>query len=226
MAHASLARRAINSVTRLGVRRSAQTLLSMVEDHWFDQLYRTDTTTRVAQAQLRVLRPQHQAEARPYFPTRARAVRYALKHAGVPADTGFVDVGSGKGKVMLVAALMGFHQVKGIEFAPELDQIARANFKRLAHALPTECALQPICADATEHPIDKTDCVFFMFNPFGGEVMAGFCRQVLASLQRDPRKIWIIYADPAAQSVVEAVLPVRETQQFAYGGYVFSVLTN
>lgn len=226
MAQASLLRRAFNSLSRLGLKRSAQTLLSMAEDQWFDHRYRTDTTKRVAQAGLRVLSPDNQSEARPYFPTRARAVRYAIRRAGVPTDKGFVDVGSGKGKVMLVAATMGFQKIKGIEFAPELHRIACDNMARLAPSLPTGAAIQPICADATQYELANEDCVFFMFNPFGGHVMAGFCHQVLASLTRCPRKIWIIYADPAAQSVIESALPVRETQRFTYGGYLFVVLNN
>src|SRR6476661_3995083 len=48
----------------------------------------------------------------------------------------FVDIGSGKGRVMMLAALKGFDTILGIEFAPLLCQIAEQNLARFSGRTP------------------------------------------------------------------------------------------
>src|ERR1700691_1972444 len=42
----------------------------------------------------------------------------------------FVDVGSGKGRALLLACDYPFREIMGIELSPELDRVARANIAR------------------------------------------------------------------------------------------------
>src|ERR1700760_2411871 len=44
----------------------------------------------------------------------------------------FVDIGSGKGRALLLATDYPFRKIVGIELSPELDRIARANVARFA----------------------------------------------------------------------------------------------
>ena len=66
-----------------------------------------------------------------------RAVtRQARRHAlllNIEEDLGrfdFIDFGSGKGRVLLVASHYPFRQVIGVEFSPELHEIAQENIRR------------------------------------------------------------------------------------------------
>ena len=104
---ATLVRRGMESVRELGVRRTLETLLNHLEDRLFDLVNLTDTYTKVQQADLKV-DSVNQAEAAPYFPTRGRAYREALAHFALPTDGGFVDLGSGKGKILILSARYGF----------------------------------------------------------------------------------------------------------------------
>ena len=109
--------------SRVGVRRTLETLLNHLEDRLFDLVNLTDTYTKVQQADLKV-DSVNQAEAAPYFPTRGRAYRKALAHFALPTDGGFVDLGSGKGKILILSARYGFRRVVGVEFARHLSDIA------------------------------------------------------------------------------------------------------
>ena len=48
----------------------------------------------------------------------------------------FIDLGSGKGRVLLVASEFPFREVLGVEFARELHEIACQNLRRLQESLP------------------------------------------------------------------------------------------
>ncbi|MFT7772017.1 class I SAM-dependent methyltransferase [Roseateles sp.] len=217
----ALLRRMWVSATRLGPRRSAQTLLSMAEDALFDLRLGTDTTAAVAQSRLKVLSPDKQADAKPYVMTRARALRHAFKRCPAPRDLRFNDIGCGKGKVVITAALEGFRNVRGLDFAPELVEAAERNLALVRERLPAGSQVSVQCADVTQAEFGPSDCVFFLYNPFAADVMRGFSEHLARSLQLHPRKIWVIYADPAFLSTMLAHLPVRETGRSAYGGFTF-----
>ena len=222
----SFLRRAYNSITRLGVKRSMESVLSVAEDAIFDLRLGTDTTARIPQSALHVINPKNQAQAQPYVMTRARALRRAFLRSGAPRDRGFVDIGSGKGKVVITAALFGFKHIVGIEFAPELVKIAQHNLDKVKTRLPPGVDVKVVCADATQHPYGPDDCVFFLYNPFGADVMNIFCAQLNGSLARYPRKIWVIYTDPAFIEIMHALLPVHEEARMTYGGFEIALLTN
>lgn len=211
--------RAYTSLTRRGPRRSFETLLSMAEDALFDLRLGTDTTAIIEQSALDVLSPEHQAKAKPYVMTRARVLRRAFEHSTAPRDKNFIDIGSGKGKVVITAALAGFKHVIGIEFAPELVDIAQSNLAKVKQHLPPDTTVEMVCADATRYMYGPDDCVFFLYNPFAGAVMRGFCEQLACSLRMYPRKLWIIYADPAFIDVMRSFLPLHESSRLTYGGF-------
>lgn len=221
-----LLQRTINSLTRLGPRRSMETLLSMIEDAVFDLRLGTDMTGRVLQAELTVINPEHQAQAKPYFLTRARALRRAFAQSGAPLDRGFLDIGCGKGKAIITAALFGFKRVRGIEFAPELVSVAKQNLDKARRLLPPGTELTVVCADATAYDYGPDDCVFFLYNPFGGDVMREFAQQLARSLRQHPRKLWVIYTDPAYLAELMRELPLQEQPRLTYGGYEIAFLTH
>src|SRR5882724_12595376 len=61
-----------------------------------------------------------------YLPARPRNVRRALSDLPVdnPAKYTFVDLGSGKGRILFLAAEFPFRRIQGIEFAVELHREA------------------------------------------------------------------------------------------------------
>lgn len=206
-----------------GARRTVQSALSIAEDWLFDWRHGTDTVSRVYQADLDFEHP-HKGSAHPYIPTRGRAFRKLLSSLTFPKDSVFVDYGSGKGKVLLLASTLGFRRVVGIEYSPELHEVAVANIKRCS---PVAASLiEPVCCDATEHVLQDDENVFYFFNPFELDVLQGTLHQITASLNRNRRKIWIIYFDPRFKNAFENGLGVRQTQVFVYGGYEVAVLEN
>ncbi|MEA3213645.1 MAG: hypothetical protein QOE70_6702 [Chthoniobacter sp.] len=104
----------------------------------------------------------------------------------------FVDVGSGKGRMVLLAAELPFRRVLGVEFSDQLHEVALSNLRRVRSRLRCQ-DVEVILADATQWKIPAEATVLFFFNPFDGEVLARVFANVRQSLAEAPRKLTIIY---------------------------------
>ncbi|SEP21179.1 class I SAM-dependent methyltransferase [Trujillonella endophytica] len=215
--------RSLDSLHRRGVRRSLQSTASIVGDWWFDRTHGTDTMSRLQQPDLRVDSP-HQASAHAYIPTRGRAFRKLLRTLRFPPGSVFVDYGSGKGKMLMLATEFEFRRIVGIEYAPELHGIATENVRRLGS--PRSAQIEPVCADATTYELRDDENVFYFFNPFAREVLEIVVERIRESLERRPRHIWVIYFDPRFREAFSAGLGLTQTRTFTHGGYEAIVLEN
>lgn len=133
-----------------------------------------------------------------YFPTSYSAFREALGCIEIrPGEEVFVDIGSGKGRVLALAAELPFRRVIGVEIAPELNIAARRNL-----ALPAQQA-RALCKDvqiwegsAADFPIPPDATVIYLYNPFRGELLRSVLENLRVSLQQHPRRMFLIYNNP------------------------------
>jgi predicted RNA methylase len=108
-------------------------------------------------------------------------------------DFTFVDYGSGKGRVLMLAAELPFKRIVGVEFAESLDGIARRNIATLgADAERIETCL----CDATEYDPPDGPLVLYFFHPFGVPALRRVLDRVIASLERDPRPAYVVLTGP------------------------------
>jgi SAM-dependent methyltransferase len=126
-------------------------------------------------------------------------LRRALPRSEVSPDDVFVDLGAGMGRTLLLASRYPFRRVIGVELAPQLARIARRNLER-AGAGRAEVAI----ADVTSWDVPDDTTVVFMNNPFTGETFSRALEQVIASLERRPRTIRLIYRHPLEHERVTA----------------------
>jgi hypothetical protein len=111
------------------------------------------------------------------------------------ANFHLVDFGSGKGRIMVVAAYYRFKKITGIDFSQSLCNEAEVNIEKIKPRFPS-VEFEIICDDAVNYPIKNDDTVFFFFNPFDEVVMLHVVKNILASLKKNERKIYIVYVNP------------------------------
>jgi hypothetical protein len=105
-----------------------------------------------------------------------------------------VDLGSGKGRALLLAAAFPFKSVEGVEFSVELHAIAEKNIQQYRFG-PVRCsALKSILADATEFQFPATPVVILIANPFSAPVLSAVIKNIRKSAAENPRDILIIAA--------------------------------
>jgi SAM-dependent methyltransferase len=111
-------------------------------------------------------------------------------------DFAFIDLGSGKGRALLLALHFPFRQIVGVEFALELHRIAQANLTRVASTGTDVNRIGLVHADAMEFELPPEPSVIYLYNPFDDLVMSGVIDRVLQSHRKHPRPIYIMYANP------------------------------
>jgi SAM-dependent methyltransferase len=96
----------------------------------------------------------------------------------------FIDLGSGKGRALMLARQYPFKELIGVEFSGRLVEIARAN------------GIETIHADATEYDLPPVPTLLFLYNPFGRETMDKVAERTRASLKASPREFVVLYLNP------------------------------
>jgi SAM-dependent methyltransferase len=126
-----------------------------------------------------------------YAGTHPRLARWWLQ--AVPRDPEhftFVDMGSGKGRVLLFAAQHGFSRVIGVEFAEELHLRALEN----AHAAEGHGpAFEPVLGDAGAFEFPLEPLVVHFNNPFLEPVMVRVLANLTRSYESKPRPVVVVY---------------------------------
>lgn len=114
-----------------------------------------------------------------------------------------VDFGSGKGRIMAVAAFYGFENIKGIEFAPALSAAAEKNIDSIKSKYP-DSNFSIITENAVNYKVEKDDSVFFFFNPFDEKIVLQVVKNILEPLKNYPRKIFVVYINPMHKEIFES----------------------
>ena len=174
----------------------------IVQYRWFDIKHGTDTAQSVPLADLDIRSENRQRGVR-YTPTPARDFKKLMNTLHFPGDSVFVDLGSGKGKTLMMASEFGFKRVVGVEFSPELCEKARRNWSIYRKGVETGPNFEIVNSDVVDYEIKDDENVFFMFNPFDAVVMSKVIQNLDASLKKQPRRMWIIYCNPVCHDSFE-----------------------
>ncbi len=90
----------------------------------------------------------------------------------VPECTTFVDIGSGMGRVVLIASRLPFKQVVGVEISPALHEVARENLATYDRALQRCSDVRLVRADAADYAFPRGELALYLYNPFRAPVLA------------------------------------------------------
>ena len=122
-------------------------------------------------------------------------LRRILSDITISTNDVFIDFGSGKGRVLYLAALYPFRKVIGVEISEKLNQIARENLRKNVHRLVCK-DIQLVTSDVAQYEIPDDVTVVYFYNPFEGEIFTDTIDKICASLAKNPRELRVIYANP------------------------------
>jgi tRNA1(Val) A37 N6-methylase TrmN6 len=121
------------------------------------------------------------------------------------ADFVFVDLGSGKGRALLMASEYPFREIVGVEIQAELNAIAEQNIERF-HPEQQKCTkIRTICMDARDYEFSPEPLLLYLFNPFPEYVFETVLKNLKRSLDEHPRQAFIVYNTPFAAEPIESV---------------------
>ena len=130
-----------------------------------------------------------------YLPTPWHVLPRALRAVHASNDDVLVDLGCGKGRIVHQAARRPLRRVIGVEISPKLADFARGLVD--AHRHEYRCQdVEIVVSDAARFEVPDDLTIAFMADPFRGRTMDAVLQNLIASVDRHPRRMSVIYVNP------------------------------
>jgi SAM-dependent methyltransferase len=123
----------------------------------------------------------------------------------------FLDIGSGKGRMLLIASRFPFRRVVGFERSLEMNEIAARNVEQFAKHYPDMATVEVVGGDATRLPLPDGPLVIYLANPFMRETMRDLVASMKTSYQENPRKIICIYYNSIFSDELATFFPIQRS---------------
>ncbi len=151
------------------------------------------------------------------FPGRSVSFRYYALRAHLfaeimalisiePEEWVFVDVGAGKGRVVLLASDYPFKEIIGLEFAPELHAIMEKNIS-VFHNPSQKCMdIRAVHTDARTYEFSHHDTIFFFFNPMEASALNEVFAKIKTWHQKYGNRAIVLFVYPQTGNRAEELL--------------------
>jgi SAM-dependent methyltransferase len=167
----------------------------------YDWEHRVNTTSGTVGWRARLLGLFHS----PYQPTEPALFREMMARLPIEFDRfTFVDIGSGKGRTLLMASEYPFWKIVGVELIAELHDAAEENIREYRSPTQRCMHIESLLADAREFELPEEPLVLYLFNPLPERALSEVLGRLEKSLVRAPRPVWIVYHNPAMDSLLAA----------------------
>jgi SAM-dependent methyltransferase len=170
-------------------------------DMEYDWEKRVDTTSGTLGWRERLLGLFHSD----YQPTEPAAFHEMMASLPIALDEyTFVDLGSGKGRTLLMASEYPFRRIVGVELIPGLHRAAEENSRAYRFAEQRCRQIECLLGDAREYEFPLEPLVLYLFNPLPEMALAEVLRRLEASLLQFPRPVWVLYHNPLLEGLLSA----------------------
>ena len=150
-----------------------------------------------------------------------RAFLRALK--GQETNAVFVDFGSGKGYVLILAGMHAFRKVIGVEVSSQLSQLAERTIEPVRTKLKCR-SIEIVTCDAAAYAIPTEATIMYIAQSFSGHVLDTVLENIKKSVQQKPRRILLLSynynSDLSFEEQIQKTtwLKISKTVVLGYGG--------
>jgi hypothetical protein len=181
----------------------------------YDWEHGVNTTSATVSWRNRLLGVFHSA----YQPTDPASFDEML--SAVPADaTGFtfIDLGSGKGRTLMMASEYPFRRILGVELLPALNRVACENLQNYRRDKQQGSSMESICGDARDFQFPDEPLLVYLFHPLPEAGLRKVLENLEASIRRKGRPVFVLYHNPLLDHVLLAspvLRRIRGTHQYS-----------
>lgn len=199
------------------VQDATRTIYEFFQDQWFDRTRHVRTSGNVPLT-MAGIPAEEVRDSELYVPARPGHIREALRGMPVSNVSGYtyIDLGSGKGRTLFVAAELPFRRIIGVEFSINLHQLACLNAGTFRWGKRRGGEIRCIHMNAAEFQFPEGPLVLYMFNPFGAATMERVLENLASSLVTDPRHVIVTLLWPRCGDQVARVEGMRLVCKGAY----------
>jgi SAM-dependent methyltransferase len=179
--------------------------------HPFDRKYGTDTGGYLSPEEL-VKGRTNDAHNYGYSAIAPSVFREACKiwHETLPAVSGrieaytFVDVGTGKGRPLLLASELPFRKTIGVELSDELAHIAQQNVTRWNRIRKPKAKIRVVQEDAMKFQWPRTPLLVYLYNPFACSLIEAMSENIAAASDEGAGLADLLYVNPTCADTLAA----------------------
>ena len=158
----------------------------IIDNTFFDFFYNVETSFREGKSNKL---KNH------YAPTYYSVIKEAFNFIKKKNELILIDVGCGKGKVLLVASDFEFKKIIGIDLSKKLINICRKNINNYKNLKEKKKLIKLEQINALKYKITNEN-IFYFFDPFPEKILNKFLKKILLSFKKNKRIIYIIFANP------------------------------
>lgn len=170
----------------------------------FDLRHGIETSAVVPVAEMQDVDATLASHAVHYEPSTLPKFERAMR--ALPVDHSrytFVDYGSGKGRVLLLAARYPFRRVVGVEMSAALSSVAAANIRSYELLNRLSTTIELVHGDARDFAVPEGDVIAYFYNPFDETVLGSVWDQLRTSVRQNPRSLYIVYINPLHRRIFD-----------------------
>ena len=175
----------------------------------YDWEHRVNTTSGTVGWRDRLLGVFHS----PYMPTDPAEFRAMIEsipidlhednlHEDNLRDYTFIDIGSGKGRTLLLASEYPFQKIVGVELISGLHRAAEENVRAYLSSTNSASNIEVICQDARDFDFPLSPLVIYLFNPLPEPGLRALVAKIERSWQKMPRNVWVLYHNPLMEQIL------------------------
>jgi predicted RNA methylase len=187
-------------------------ICSFFSAQW-DRKYGVDTSGQIDLTDIDVVGPNKLSG---YASVATSPHAFAFLSAFFPPDWKeftFVDIGSGKGRVLMLAALRGFDTILGVEFAPLICQIAERNLAHFSGRRPAKWSVVNADASTVDLPLG-VPLLIYSFNPFKVEMWERFLPVLLKANEVSKKPMCLVLSGTIPETLHDAATLIEGTGRF------------
>jgi SAM-dependent methyltransferase len=118
----------------------------------------------------------------------------------------FVDLGCGKGRVVLIAAEYAFPMVVGVDISLPILRIARTNAAIVQTHFPEQRPVWFVCANAYHFLPSGDGLVVYLYHPFGKDGIARLVCELERRIAEQATHVFVVYYNPVWGKLFDASL--------------------
>ena len=131
-----------------------------------------------------------------YVPTTSEVVRHICRKLPIDHEQfTFVDLGSGRGRAVLLASDFPFKQIVGVEISAKHHAIAQNNVAIYRSARQRCRNIQLVCQNVLDFEFPSDNLVLYLYQPFSSSVLRPVLEHVQAAVG-DGHEVFLCYSAP------------------------------
>lgn len=187
-------------------------------DRYFDFYLRLDTSKPVSLVSLDLTFKEKQ-NARRYQTSRTLIFLKTFKKLNIDFSKFiFIDLGSGKGKPLLLATRFGFKKCIGVEASKNLVDISNKNLAKYIDKNPQHTEkIEVVKKNARHYLFPEGDKVIYLFNPFDKVILSDLLENLINSKRNNPKdRVLIAYTNPIQHRLLETTDGCRKFLSYSH----------